>query len=173
MSLLDEIQNSKGDVEISSLKRANKINNCGVYKIISKSNEKMEVADLITLELLDDSDSPGTKVYTYEELKDLQSILMLFAPRKKQDTADEEIDVTLARFIETFAGVTHLAEVYISLEEHGCSFFDRFELKIFCGGGRNMVTSLIKVNGCTIEDKSGRLTLLFYLVSQCRMSGLV
>lgn len=148
--MLDKVQKSQGNV-MSSLKKAKRINDFGVYKIspvvrsVSNSLDEIEATggarleELITLELTGDvpmeemssmESTSEKRMYTYEELKDLQSILMLFVPRQEQKN-DIESEAVLETFIETFNGVVRLVELYLKLDEHGCSFFKQFKVNIY------------------------------------------
>lgn len=148
--ILDKVQKSRGNV-MSSLNKAKRINDFGVYKIspavrsVSNSLDEIEATggvrleELISLELIGEApreemtsmESMGeTEVYSYEELKDLQSILMLFVPRQEKKN-DRESEAVLETFIETFNGVVRLVELYLQLNEHGCSFFQQFKVNIY------------------------------------------
>ena len=137
--VLDKVQKSQGNV-MSSLKKAKRINEQGVYRIspevrcVRSCLDEMEgggvarLDELISLELRESMDE--SEVYTYEQLKDLQSILMLFVPRQEQ-RSDRDTEVALETFIETFNGVVRLAELYLQLNSHGCSFFRNFKALIY------------------------------------------
>ena len=86
------------------------------------------------------------KSYKFEDLEELQNILMLVAPRKSKNfhrstmTDQSSIDLdgqedeseTLEYFIEIFSSVIRLAEIYLKLANHSCLFFENFIAKVYC-----------------------------------------
>lgn len=146
VDLLEEIKKKKGNVELSSLEAAKDINQKGMYRIRLDqrpvgTEESIQISDLISLEVKTASSST---VYKYENLRELQNILMLIAPRRARsestenamqvDTAEstslDDESATLEYFIELFSNVNRLAEVYLRLLRDGCIFFDSFDVKI-------------------------------------------
>ena len=111
--------------------------------------------------------------YSYVKLKDLESILMLFAPRKQLqqqhhaanggDTAMIVEDNSLDNYIETFSGVIGLAKLYLKLTKRGCGFFDDFGLRIFCSKthcGDYKASFVMTLNGgVKIEGNNGKIYL--------------
>ncbi|XP_067056125.1 E3 ubiquitin-protein ligase rnf213-alpha-like isoform X2 [Acropora muricata] len=115
---LKGVETSHGSVAKSSLLDAQAINESGVYRIgcLSKdgsfSTEKLTIDKVIQLSV-----PQGTrgehKCYSLDELKDLQSKLMLIAA--KASKGKEEVD----RFVDIFQSVVRLGEAYISLCKAG------------------------------------------------------
>lgn len=159
---------------MTSLNQAKKINNSGIYILGAFSenyqeeslltfdnSEPTQIKDVMSLKLATEN-----KSYTFEELKDLQNILMLVAPRDN-DVLDEGADdnsATLEYFIETFAGISRLSELYLEMIRHGCSFYGNFKIEIYCNINDNekRVNKIYLNDSVVIENKSGKclLTLL-------------
>ena len=99
------------------------------------------------------------KSYTFEELKDLQNILMLVAPRENKlgEATIDDNSATLEYFIETFAGITRLSELYLEMIRHGCSFYGNFKIEIYCDVDSNeeKKTRIYLNDSVIIDDKSG------------------
>ena len=156
--LLEEIKKMKGNVELNSLKQAKQLNQYGVYTIEKKARKsddllsefeyETNIADLITVDVDKEHDKNARK-YKFDDLKELQNILMLVAPRKAkeklerkademetdqitQDEDDQDESETLEYFIEIFSGVIRLAEIYLKLIKYGCLFFENFSVKVYC-----------------------------------------
>ena len=132
---------------------------------INDTDNGIQINQLISLEL---KENGWVKVYQFEQLKDLQSVLTLFAPRNKGESGgDDETESVLERFIETFSGIIRLAELYMQLSKHGCSFFDNFKVEIFCNYSSVIEKNEFKSNGMIYLGESNRLEIrtgLYYFV---------
>ena len=127
---------TQGSVEKSSWEKVLMISRSGVYKIghVDANKRKMilcpedvvdltykEVSTSVTLHLDDSKENrlnlPG--------LQDLLSKLMLILGQEKHENA-EKVD----QFITNFQNVERLASAFVSLNNSGCSFFERWQAVI-------------------------------------------
>jgi len=129
---LARVQKSAGSSEKSALKRAGRMNESGVY-VIGGGGVRMEVGE----ERLD-----------CEELKDLESILMLGQSVEIGDASGDR--QVIERFVGMFGGVVRLGELCSVVERIGCRFFDGCELRVVCGGGGEG-----RVGTCVVELSGG------------------
>jgi hypothetical protein len=103
----------------------------------------VKIADLITLNFTTAQNREHT--YNYEQLVELQNVLMLIAPRrtKAENVDTQDLDITddsdpneiteshtLEYFIDLFTSITRLAEIYLKLLRDGCLFFDAFAVTV-------------------------------------------
>ena len=168
VDLLNEIKEKKGNVEMNTLKQAKLLNQFGIYKIghlkqeinqrniFSKFKNNLSLNDLIRIELdLDEYNknaktilnAENTKItYNYDDLKELQNILMLLAPRQsnkeqspppssqssQSEEKQEDETETLEYFIEIFSSVINLSTIYLKLIENGCIFYENFLINAYC-----------------------------------------
>jgi len=131
VDVLKRVQQSAGKTGVSALKRAMRINDSGVY-VISKDGIKMELVN--------------EKHMQSNELKDLESILMLRqSAQVLGDELDEERGV-LEYFIKVFSGVMRLSELFGLVVSSGCGFFDDCEISVFCCKDRP-INYLVKLSG--------------------------
>jgi hypothetical protein len=163
--LLEEIKKRRGQVESNALNDAKILNQFGVYKIdISASlkskinlldSSQIKISDLINLEI---ESKPSKRYYKFEDLEELQNILMLVAPRKSKnyhrskssandsttsDLVDQEDESeTLEYFIEIFSRVIRLAEIYLKLANCSCLFFENCQVKVYCDIFNNRLDKL-------------------------------
>ena len=196
VDLVEEIKKKKGNVELSSLEAAKDINQRGVYKIslkqddsrvVEDSKNPLNIAELVSLEI------KGTNlVYKYDQLVELQNILMLIAPRRSkieqaaadamdvQEAAKEEDESqTLEYFIEMFSSVTRLVEICIKLVQNGCLFFSSFNVSIhsdilnqmnegICNNNRQTVLEIGLFNN-NISIKETKMSTLEAIGCLCRL----
>ncbi|XP_020912940.1 E3 ubiquitin-protein ligase rnf213-alpha isoform X2 [Exaiptasia diaphana] len=140
---LKAVQSSHGSVEMSSLMQTKIINSSGVYRIghIAQSLDfKNGLEEVLTLtvpmdERLQDAqmkykqkeygkEEEDMKTYSFNDLKTLQSKLMLIAGKTSQLRGKDRkfsLDSTeeINRFVEIFEAVNRLGQVYIDLCEAG------------------------------------------------------
>ncbi|PFX29705.1 E3 ubiquitin-protein ligase RNF213 [Stylophora pistillata] len=117
---IKSVKKSHGSVAMSSLMEAEKINAQGVYCIGCQDRdtsalpamEQLTPDKVIKLQLPAE-DNVDRKIYSLNDLKDLQSKLMLIAAKASQ--GKEEVD----RFLDILQCVHRLASVYISLCKAG------------------------------------------------------
>ncbi|XP_022803330.1 E3 ubiquitin-protein ligase rnf213-alpha-like isoform X2 [Stylophora pistillata] len=121
---LKMVKESHGSVAMTSLVQATTINCSGVYVVghlgtkkgPSQVQEKrLSLKDVIrlTVPLKDESAKEQEKTYSIDELKDLQSKLMLIAGKAEKGKDDVE------QFVRNLEGVMRLATAYINLYESG------------------------------------------------------
>jgi hypothetical protein len=128
ISQLEEIK-QKGNVEVTSLKRAKLFNEIGVYVI---ENSSIDFEDEPNVENLMRLECDATE-YTYSQLKELQNILMLVARKTNTDGMDDDESCTSEYFIDIFDSVTRLCELYYKLLfKYGCLLYEKFKTKVYC-----------------------------------------
>ncbi|XP_022796393.1 E3 ubiquitin-protein ligase rnf213-alpha-like isoform X3 [Stylophora pistillata] len=121
---LKTVKESHGSVAMTSLAQAKIINSSGVYVVGHLDNEncplpeqgkRLSIKDVIqlTVPLKDGSEKEQRKTYSIDELKDLQSKLMLIAGKAEKGKDDVE------QFVRNLEGVMRLANAYIDLFEAG------------------------------------------------------
>uniref|UniRef100_A0A8C1YEU9 RING-type E3 ubiquitin transferase n=1 Tax=Cyprinus carpio TaxID=7962 RepID=A0A8C1YEU9_CYPCA len=120
---LKTVKDSHGSVETSSLSLASTINMNGVY-IISRHGSPERILKLHIIEEHDEGCE--TRLYSFEDLRDLQNKLMLMSG--KGDQGQREVN----RFAEVFASVERLASAYIDLFVAGNPLFREWEAKVTC-----------------------------------------
>lgn len=143
VELLEKIKFKKGNVELSSLSQAKQINKNGIYRIAVQAQKPLTVENLIALdinleqEVITDVDAAGkpsikknktTKNFTFQDLNELKSMLMLVA---KRSTTHDDDATTTDYFIEIFDSIVRLCELYIVLLNEGCVLFDQFSITVF------------------------------------------
>ncbi|KAK2555497.1 E3 ubiquitin-protein ligase rnf213-alpha [Acropora cervicornis] len=142
---LKGIETSHGSVAKSSLLDAQAINQKGVYRIGYISEDESAARDRLTLEKVVElgvplGESGESKYYSLDDLKDLQSKLMLIAA--KASHGKEEVD----QFTNIFQSVLRLGEAYISLckagEVNHLKWKFEFECKVQLTGGASLTSEL-------------------------------
>ncbi|KAK7488216.1 hypothetical protein BaRGS_00020523, partial [Batillaria attramentaria] len=129
-----DVQKSHGSVEKTSLSQVANIIARGVFKIISeKGDMTMKVQDVIRVDVRKDEETktPG-KNYTYDELLDLQSRLMLVAGQA--DKGKEDVD----RFITIMDSLVRLGKTYVQLCGDGCVLFLNWAVNFLCDRERKV-----------------------------------
>ncbi|KAK3585590.1 hypothetical protein CHS0354_036776 [Potamilus streckersoni] len=125
---LQSVKQAHGSVEVTSLEQASAINAGGIYFVGKmkgiKENEVCQ--DLHKVVLLTVSGDGKKREYTFEQLQDLQSRLMLVAGKAEQ--GNNNVD----RFTMVFDSVTRLASVYIKLISAGCILYKNWQARFFC-----------------------------------------
>ncbi|XP_022806308.1 E3 ubiquitin-protein ligase rnf213-alpha-like [Stylophora pistillata] len=121
---LKTVKESHGSVAMTSLVQAKTINSSGVYVVgyldttkdpSPEHGKRLSFKDVIrlTVPLKDGSEKDQRKTYSIDELKDLQSKLMLIAGKAEKGKDDVE------QFVRNLEGVMRLATAYIDLFESG------------------------------------------------------
>ncbi|KAK7459431.1 hypothetical protein BaRGS_00038999, partial [Batillaria attramentaria] len=121
-----DVQRSHGSVEKTSIAQVASINARGVFKICS------DVRTVIELDVSKDKNeaSSSDRHYTYDELLDLQSRLVLVAGQAEQ--GKENVD----RFIRIMDGLVRLGKTYIQLCSDGCVLFLDWAVRFLCDNTR-------------------------------------
>uniref|UniRef100_A0A672LBL4 RING-type E3 ubiquitin transferase n=1 Tax=Sinocyclocheilus grahami TaxID=75366 RepID=A0A672LBL4_SINGR len=123
---LKTVKDSHGSVETSSLSLASAINMNGIY-IISAQNQKLCLEDILKLHIMEEHDEGcETRIYSFEDLRELQNKLMLMSG--KGDQGQREVN----RFAEVFASVQRLACAFIDLFVAGNPLFRHWKAKVNC-----------------------------------------
>ncbi|XP_022800357.1 E3 ubiquitin-protein ligase rnf213-alpha-like [Stylophora pistillata] len=129
---LKTVKESHGSVAMTSLVQAKTINSSGVYVVghldtkkgpSPEQGKRLSFKDVIqlTLPLKNGREKEQKKTYSIDELKDLQSKLMLIAGKAEKGKDDVE------QFVRNLEGVMRLATAYISLFE--CGYIHRMDWK--------------------------------------------
>jgi len=146
---IDDVKNSKGNTEASTLKQAGKINERGIYEVALKPRDPKSNAgnpclnDVIRLSVERDPSNPNDKVktYTYLELVDLHDKLALVVGKEK---GEQEI---IRYFEDIFEGVVSIAQIYLSLLKSGTVLFNRWLAQVYCSEANSMDNpNTIKIN---------------------------
>ncbi|XP_026120794.1 E3 ubiquitin-protein ligase rnf213-alpha-like [Carassius auratus] len=120
------VKDSHGSVETSSLSLASAININGVY-VISAQNQKLCLENILKLHIMEEHDEGcETRIYTFEDLIELQNKLMLISG--KGDQGQREVN----RFAEVFASVQRLACAFIDLFVAGNPLFRLWTATVNC-----------------------------------------
>ncbi|KAK3585575.1 hypothetical protein CHS0354_036762 [Potamilus streckersoni] len=135
---LKMVKQAHGAVEVTSLAQAKSINSKGIFcvgTLNTETNTTMGLDLQNTLQLMVpdyDKQSHGHRKYTFEQLQDLQSRLMLVAGRAEQGKDDVD------RFMLVSDSVVRLANVFIKLNLAGCVLFKHWQAKFLCDRDRFM-----------------------------------
>ncbi|XP_063403574.1 E3 ubiquitin-protein ligase rnf213-alpha-like [Mytilus trossulus] len=138
LAWLQTVKRSYGSVEVSCLQQAEAINTKGIYQVGNLKKivnlRKTNLTDVLELRVAED-DQEGTvtqrKLYRYDQLRNLQSRLMLMA-HKAESGFKNEVD----RFYVILDGVVRLGNIYAKLVEEGCVLFSQWHFKFLCDRGR-------------------------------------
>ncbi|XP_059403390.1 E3 ubiquitin-protein ligase rnf213-alpha-like [Carassius carassius] len=123
---LKTVKDSHGSVETSSLSLASAINIHGVY-VISAQHQKFCLEDILKLHIIEEHDEGHeTRIYSFEDLRDLQNKLMLMSG--KGDQGQREVK----RFAEVFASVQRFSCAFIDLFVAGNPLFRHWRAKVNC-----------------------------------------
>ncbi|KAL3881512.1 hypothetical protein ACJMK2_027944 [Sinanodonta woodiana] len=129
---LKTVKQAHGSVEVTSLAQAEAINSKGIFCVGTFSTAKnttmgLDLQNTLQLTVPDhDMESQGDRQYTFEQLQDLQSRLMLVAGRAEQGKDDVD------RFMLVSDSVLRLANVFIKLNSSGCVLFKHWQTKFLC-----------------------------------------
>jgi hypothetical protein len=126
VDLFDNIRSKNESAELEMLKVAKYLNKNGVYIINTRTQgNENEIDNLIRLQTHDET------YYSFNDLKDLQNVLLLIAPRSTSAENDQD-EFELKYFIQMFERISQLALKYLQLIQYGCIFFDKFKIEIKC-----------------------------------------
>ncbi|XP_056587886.1 E3 ubiquitin-protein ligase rnf213-alpha-like [Triplophysa dalaica] len=124
---LKTVKDSHGSVELSSLSLASAINTNGIYIISAQNQKKLCLENILKIQIKEEHDEGcETRIYSLEDLRDLQNKLMLMSG--KGDQGQCEVD----QFAEVFASVQRLASAFIDLYVAGNPLFRHWEAKVNC-----------------------------------------
>ncbi|XP_076466869.1 E3 ubiquitin-protein ligase rnf213-alpha-like [Babylonia areolata] len=131
------VEKSLGSVEKTCLSQVGSINERGVFRIGRGNKQRMTLPSVIQLKVSEEVD-PATlnnedrqlatppRKYTYEELLDLQSRLMLVAGEAEK--GKENVD----RFITIMESLMRLGKTYVQLCRDGCVLFLDWTVEFLC-----------------------------------------
>ncbi|XP_046581771.1 E3 ubiquitin-protein ligase rnf213-beta-like, partial [Haliotis rubra] len=153
LNWLKEVKKSHGSVEVTSLTQAGQINNRGMYKIGNLDDIQncslLALNNVISLHVTQDKEQNLSRRYTYSQLVDLQSRLMLVAGQAEKGKEDMD------HFTMVLDGIVRLAKTYIRLCIDGCVLFNCWKGKFLCGDERNVCTFLEFGEGENLETLKG------------------
>ncbi|XP_046860850.1 E3 ubiquitin-protein ligase rnf213-alpha-like [Xenia sp. Carnegie-2017] len=131
LSWLKQIKESHGSVASTTMLLVQTINSSGIYYIADKEKLNMVTKssstpdNVVALVIPKDSDREE-KIYTFDEIKDIQSKLMLIAG--KAENGKEEVD----QFNEVFEKILRLNDLYLELCEVGEITYLSWESSFCC-----------------------------------------
>ncbi|XP_076466247.1 E3 ubiquitin-protein ligase rnf213-alpha-like [Babylonia areolata] len=137
------VEKSLGSVEKTCLSQVGSINERGVFRIGRGNKQRMTLPSVIQLKVSEEAD-PATlnnedrqmdtppREYTYEELLDLQSRLMLVAGEAEK--GKENVD----RFITIMESLIRLGKTYVQLCRDGCVLFLDWTVEFLCDVKRSV-----------------------------------
>ncbi|XP_048239631.1 E3 ubiquitin-protein ligase rnf213-alpha-like [Haliotis rufescens] len=150
---LKEVKQSHGSVEVTALTQASMINTRGLYRIghLNKLDtaSDMMLTNVISLHVSKDTEDNTSRKYSYDQLVDLQSRLMLVAGQA--EIGNENVD----HFIMVLDGIVRLAKTYIRLCTDGCVLFNCWKGKFLCGEDTKVCTFLEFGQGDNLETLKG------------------
>ncbi|KAL3881517.1 hypothetical protein ACJMK2_027949 [Sinanodonta woodiana] len=129
---LKTVKQAHGSVEVTSLAQAEAINSKGIFCVgalnnVTNTTMGLDIQNTLQLTVPDhEKEFQGHRQYTFEQLQDLQSRLMLVAGKAEQGKDDVD------RFMLVFDSVTRLANVFIKLNSSGCVLFKHWQTKFLC-----------------------------------------
>ncbi|KAK7107714.1 hypothetical protein V1264_015588 [Littorina saxatilis] len=122
-----DVQKSHGSVEKTSLSQVGNINARGVFRLGRGANTGLDLAHVIQLSVSEDVEGKNpARAYSYEELLDLQSRLMLVAGQAEK--GKENVD----RFITVMESLVRLGKTYVQLCSDGCVLFLEWSVEFLC-----------------------------------------
>ncbi|XP_053396018.1 E3 ubiquitin-protein ligase rnf213-alpha-like [Mercenaria mercenaria] len=150
---LKDVKKAHVSVEVTSLVQADAINECGIYSVgkptlKQKKNSSQIHGDIsqaaekaMILTVREREGEGQRKQYSFTQLQDLQSRLMLVAGKAEKGNDSVE------RFTMIFDGITRLCNVYTKLCEAGCVLFKDWSARCFCDHRRAVPMFLKFGNG--------------------------
>ncbi|XP_029455051.1 E3 ubiquitin-protein ligase RNF213 isoform X2 [Rhinatrema bivittatum] len=125
---LKTVKESHGSVELSSLSLATAINRKGIYIIGAPAEgQKVTPDSVLRLNLPESHDGEEeVRLYSLEDLKELQNKLMLMSGRGEQGSMEVET------FSEVFSNVQRLTSSFINLHSAGNLLFRHWKAKVYC-----------------------------------------
>ncbi|XP_067057901.1 E3 ubiquitin-protein ligase rnf213-alpha-like isoform X3 [Acropora muricata] len=161
---LKTVQESLGSVAMTSLVQAEMINSRGVYVVgrlnreqdsVSEREERLSLDHVVRLTVppkKSGEENAQDVVYSLDEIKDLQSKLMLIAG--KTEKGNDEVDT----FVQNLEGITRLGEAYINLSESGFVHRMDWNQEFRCSrdqlGGESISLELARVGKAMEADLS-------------------
>uniref|UniRef100_A0A1X7TWB5 RZ-type domain-containing protein n=1 Tax=Amphimedon queenslandica TaxID=400682 RepID=A0A1X7TWB5_AMPQE len=140
------VKETQGSVEKSSFGQMYNIKRYGYYTVGSSSEATYSKAsEVIKMDLKQEHKSLARYKYTMDELRDLESKLVLITGRKSEEKNDVD------HFLKVFNSVCHIAEVLIQLQQYGHSKYLRWVLKLPCNE-TDLVDKLMNVLKGMIND---------------------
>ncbi|XP_070190023.1 E3 ubiquitin-protein ligase rnf213-alpha-like [Littorina saxatilis] len=132
-----DVQKSHGSVEKTSLSQVGNINARGVFRVGGGAKQELSLHSVIQLRVSEEENSEMRNMkegggvtpprrYTYEELLDLQSRLMLVAGQAEK--GKENVD----RFITIMESLVRLGKTYVQLCSDGCVLFLDWSVEFLC-----------------------------------------
>ncbi|XP_053390335.1 E3 ubiquitin-protein ligase rnf213-alpha-like, partial [Mercenaria mercenaria] len=179
---LKQIKKAHGSVEVTSLMQAEAINANGIFTVGKNAwkkddraqktdNTLLVVADTLKLTVPENEIKRELRNYTFFQLQDLQSRLMLVAG--KAGKGNESVD----RFTMIFDSITRLSTVYLKLCSSGCVLFKDWTAKFLCNPDRPVCAILefghgegvpqLKGRGSTSEDLKDIIRELANFMENC------
>ncbi|XP_019853235.1 PREDICTED: E3 ubiquitin-protein ligase RNF213-like [Amphimedon queenslandica] len=145
------VKEMQGSVENSSFGQMNNITKYGIYTVGSHAKgAQLKPSELIKMHL-EQRDKPLAQLkYSLDELRDLESKLVLITGRESKERANVDY------FLKVFNTVCHITDVLIQLLQHGHSKYMewvlRFPCTLPCGHDRDLVDLLTDIlNNMTID----------------------
>ncbi|XP_060597666.1 E3 ubiquitin-protein ligase rnf213-alpha-like [Ruditapes philippinarum] len=160
---LKEIKNAHGSVEVTCMMQTDAINSDGTIIIgrhTTRKDIKLETLDSGFLKVEDTIKLtvPGVtgirkfREYTFAQLQDLQSRLMLVAGKAEKGIENVE------RFTMILDSITRLSNVFIKLYGSGCVLFKEWSVRFICDPDptRPVCVSMEFANGSEVSQLKGR-----------------
>ncbi|XP_052808680.1 E3 ubiquitin-protein ligase rnf213-alpha-like isoform X1 [Mya arenaria] len=142
---LKDIKKAHGSVEVTSLMQAEAINAEGIYTVgkgawKGSDSSDMMIKDIMKLTVPGKDGQRQQKHYTFDQLQDLQSRLMLVAGKSDSSivkSTDKKSEVNVDRFTMIFDSMTRLGSVYLKLCSSGCVLFNGWNANFLCSLGQD------------------------------------
>ncbi|ELU16542.1 hypothetical protein CAPTEDRAFT_185662, partial [Capitella teleta] len=127
---LKVVRESHGSMEVDALTLAENINRGGRYEVTMNhdANQAREDCNMNSVMKLHLKNSQGELChYSYQQLRDLQSKIMLVAGQA--EVARGQIQM----FTELFSAIVRYSKIYVELCNTGCLLFKKWKTRFFCG----------------------------------------
>ncbi|XP_064634464.1 E3 ubiquitin-protein ligase rnf213-alpha-like [Lineus longissimus] len=159
MDWLKLVKDSRGSVEVSSLGEADDINARGIYRVGNLNRGHKKVEDVIQLTVPSEKKGEDAKKYSFEQLNELQSKLMLVSTSKR-DGDDDISKHAVDRFTEIFEGIATLARAYVKTCLAGNVLFQDWVSTFFCDPSRKVNVQVnIQLEESILTDRNkGEIT---------------
>ncbi|XP_053396012.1 E3 ubiquitin-protein ligase rnf213-alpha-like [Mercenaria mercenaria] len=118
---LKEIKEAHGSVEVTSMMQTEAINSDGTFTVGRRAMDRNRQSKPLDVNVL-----RQLKGYTFSQLQDLQSRLMLVAGKAEKGVESVE------RFTMIFDSVTRLSKVFVKLYSSGCVLFKEWSARFIC-----------------------------------------
>ncbi|XP_052765375.1 E3 ubiquitin-protein ligase rnf213-alpha-like isoform X1 [Mya arenaria] len=132
---LEEIHKTHGAVETTSLKQAEMINKEGKYVLEADGMKgyfhQLTVEKVLKLIVPKSEETKKTKTYSYSEVEDLQSRLMLVMGKSEAGNIDVD------KFVDILNSLVRLGNVFIKLCSAGCVLFNDLKATFRCNANKN------------------------------------